>query len=468
MAQVLLVDFGTTSVKTAIVDLDTGVYSHVRSHTSVPDCAGTPGHYEMAPLSLQDRFRSICTSYYSGMGLRFEGIFICSEQNGFLVLDPRGRPTTNYVSWKDERSLEPIDGLDTFSLLTDRLGDEFKTITGWRPGPGLPIMNVTHLARQSRLATPCKILTLPEWLALCSNDSMHVVHDTMLHGLCFYDVQKQQTSNRLVELVAELTGVTCTFNEPAATGAISGYWHSPDRPIPIYAGIGDHQCSVLGAGNMPRETISVNIGTGSQVAVIEPQTVPEQAEHRPYFDGHILAAVTRIPGGRALAGYVEFLEDVCRSAGVAAADFWSLLQEVDEAGMSTADLEIDLAIFGSAWGYAGGGSISGIHEGSFTLDNFLASLLRSFARQYAVVMALFDPQHIASRCVLSGGVARRLPVLAEILYRLSGYATLPASAVDESLMGLRTVALIATGRAHNYIEAEAIFGRSHLIEDEAD
>ena len=190
MALYLLVDFGTTSVKTAIVDLDTGIFSHIRSHTSVQNCAATPGHYEMPPLSLKERFRSICASYYSEMGLRFEGILICSEQNGFLALDPTGRPITNYISWKDERSLEPIDGLDTFSLLTGRLGEQFKTITGWRPGPGLPFMNVTHLARQSLLATPCTILTLPEWLALCSNDSMHVVHDTMLHGLCFYNAHE--------------------------------------------------------------------------------------------------------------------------------------------------------------------------------------------------------------------------------------------------------------------------------------
>ena len=86
----------------------------------------------------------------------------------------------------------------------------------------------------------------------------------------------------------------------------------------------------------------------------------------------------------------------------------------------------------------------------------------------AVVMELFDPQLIASRCVLSGGVARRLPVLGEILSQLSGRETLPASAIDESLMGLRTVALIATVRADNYIEAEAIFGRSYLIVDGAD
>ncbi len=456
----LLVDFGTTSIKTAIADLDTGTFSHIRSHPSVTSCAKIPGHHEIPPSSLQERFLSISDLYLNQLEVRFEGIVVCSEQNGFVALNRENVPITNYISWKDERSLEPVNGIDTFSLLTGELGDRFKHITGWRPGPGLPIMNATHLARLSLLESPCKIVSLPEWLSLCCDDSNDIVHDTMLHGLGFYDVRKKETSDELTKTVEELTGVKFTFNHVAPSGNISGYWHNHTKKVPIYVGIGDHQCSVLGACNVPRETISVNIGTGSQVAIIDPEVTPAEAELRPYFDSSILAAVTRIPAGRVLASYVGFLENICKSATGKEADFWHMLQEIDEADISNATWDFDLGIFSSAWNYQGGGKISNILEGSLTLKNYLSSLLRAFGQQYLEVMRLFDPGHRIGRCILSGGVPRRMPVLHRIISNLSGYETLPACEIDESLIGLRTIALVSANRAQSCLDAQGIYGRS--------
>jgi sedoheptulokinase len=459
----LLMDFGTTSVKTALVDLDTGVFSFIKSHPSVPNCAASPRHYEVSPASLHERFLSICDMYFNQLNIQLEGIAICSEQNGFLALNQRGVPITNYISWKDERSTEPIDGKDTYTLLTDGLGDKFQDITGWRPGPGLPIMNVTHMARLSLLETPCKIVCLPEWLAMCCDDSVPVVHDTMLHGLGFYDVRGEMTSAELTAHVEELTGLQCTFGEVAPAGSISGYWHSPTERVPIYVGIGDHQCSVLGACNVPGESISINVGTGSQVAIIDPDSVPDGVELRPYFDTSKLAAITRIPGGRALASFMGFLEDVCEAAGIRGVDFWALLNEIDERDTLDASITFDLGVFPSAWNYERGGSILNIHEGHWTLNNYLASLLKSLGEQYLRVAEIFDPEHQIGRCILSGGVARRVPTLYRIISNLSGYETLPACEIDESLIGLRTIALVSAKRASSCLGAQDIYGRGCTI-----
>ena len=107
----------------------------------------SPGRYEIEPQALTARFLGICDLYARQMASRLTGIVLCSEQNGFVALDDQNKPLTNYVSWKDERSLEPVDGVDTFSLLVEHFGDAFKQISGWRPGPGLPIMNAAHMAR---------------------------------------------------------------------------------------------------------------------------------------------------------------------------------------------------------------------------------------------------------------------------------------------------------------------------------
>jgi len=464
MTRFLLLDFGTTSTKAAVADLDSGLFSRVRSFPSLPSCSNLPGRYEVAPTALTDRFNSVCRLYYNELPEPFAGIGLCSEQNGFVALSPANEPLTNYISWKDERSLEPIDGLSTFALLTQELGARFKEISGWRPGPGLPIMNAAHLARSGLLTGPCKIATLPEWLALCSGDSCHVVHETMVHCQGFYDMRHRRISAELTGLVEELTGLRCTFNEVADTGAVSGYWRSPNGKIPIYVGVGDHQCSVLGACNVPRDSISLNLGTGSQVAVIDPPAVREEFEVRPYFDARTLVAVTRIPAGRALTDYLRFLEEVSVAAGAQQPDFWSMFSALEERDLEDATLEFDLAVFSSAWNYRGGGRIGNIAEGSLTTKNYLASLFKSWVQQYPPVVRLFDPVHQANRCILSGGLARRLPSLARIFATLSGYETWPACTLDESLLGLRTIALVASRRASSCLEAQEVYGRKCAVE----
>jgi sedoheptulokinase len=285
----------------------------------------------------------------------------------------------------------------------------------------------------------------------------------MLHGLGFYDVRGEKTSAELTAYVEDLSGVQCTFDAMAPAGSISGYWHGPTKKIPIYVGIGDHQCSVLGACNVPGESISINVGTGSQVAIIDPVSVPDGVELRPYFDSSKLAAITRIPGGRALASFMGFLEDVCEAAGVRGVDFWALLKEIDEGDILDATLEFDLGVFPSAWNYERGGSISNIHEGHLTLNNYLASVLKSLGQQYLEVVRIFDPEQRMRRCILSGGVARRVPTLYRIISDLSGYETLPACEIDESLIGLRTIALVSAKRAAGCLPAQETYGRECAI-----
>ena len=455
----LLMDFGTTSTKSAVVDLETGWFSHVRSHAALSNCSDVTGHYEISPAALLDRFNGICASYYRDLGIRFAGIAFCSEQNGFVALDEENHPLTNYVSWKDERSTEEIDGISSFDLVTKHIGADFKRISGWRPGAGLPVMNTVHLGRTGKLRGMAKIATLPEWLALCSGDSTCVVHDTMIHCQGLYDVHHKKPSAEIVGVVEELSGVKCVFNPVAPAHAIAGYWHGPDAKIPIYAGVGDHQCAVLGACNVPRASISLNLGTGSQVAMIDPPVIRDEFEVRPYFDSQVLGAVTRIPGGRALADFVRFLEDICISMGIEVPDFWQRFSEIDRDDIEMATLDFDLAVFASAWGYTGGGSISNIAEGTLTLRNYLASLYRSWVQQYPKIMRFFDPDHAASRCILSGGAARRMSSLPRVVERLSGYETWPACEIDETLIGLRTIALVAAGRASGCITSQEIFGR---------
>lgn len=470
----LVIDFGTTSTKSALVHLDSGRFHDLRRHTpGLPARteAAVKGRHELSLSELLERFNTICAQAWKQQ--RFDGIVLCSEMHGFVVLDEAGAPQTDYVSWLDARSLERLDdGPSTHDLMVERLGEDFRQITGMRPRPGFPLLNLAHTARAGALhVAEGWVLSLPAALAVLSHDTQSVIdgglveHPTMLAAMALADVNAgSAASPHLLSLVADIGGFRPRLGAVCSEGAIAGHWPGPEGPIPIHAGVGDHQCSVLGASPAPVCEANLNLGTGSQVGIIDgPRS--SAFELRPYFDARHLTAVTHIPAGRALNEYIGFLDSVAASTGTTG-DFWRALAEIRPEQVAAAALRVDLAIFEGARGWQSGGTISGIVEGSLDLEAYLAAILRAFVDQYVNVLAELDPSRQLSRLVLSGGIARQLPHLQQMLAAATTAEVLPAVALDESLLGLRTIALHAAGRAPTVAAAAAMFGRQCEITDD--
>ena len=253
----LLVDFGTTSTKSALVDLDSGAFSNILRHPAIPNCAAPNGHYEIPLDAIRARFLAICTHYYDHLKVHFSGIAICSEMHGFAILDHNNKPLSNYISWKDERSLQEIEGNSTCSRITTRLGPKFQTITGMRPRPGFPLLNLTHLACTSPLPSTSRVVSLPGWLALCSDDSCDLVHSTILAGMGFYDIRTRSIATELIDLVADLSGYKCRLNGLAPATASAGYWHKNGHKIPLYVGVATTSARSWEPAILPRRYRSI-------------------------------------------------------------------------------------------------------------------------------------------------------------------------------------------------------------------
>ncbi len=470
MDRFLLVDFGTTSTKSALLQLDGGRFEHLRRHPALPALPGPAGRHEVPLAAIRERFHDLCADAWAASGSGFDGIVLCSEMHGFALLDPRTRePLTQYVSWLDGRSLERVDGRSSFDLVAAHLGDGFRRLSGMRPRSGFPLINLVHCGRTMDLPAEVEIVSLPGWLCRAEDGGPPPEHPTILAGMALYDVSRKEVAPDLLETARELGGVSPIPGEPCSEETAAGYWAGPRGPVPVYAGVGDHQCSVLGAGVVEGTTASVNLGTGSQVAV--PRAPRDQAfEHRPYFDGLDLTAVTHIPAGRALGEFVGFLQQISERTPAAAGgpprpDWWAELAALGPPEVDAATLEVDLAVFEGARGFRSGGGIGGLLEGGLTPGNYLASVLRAFVTQYAEVLDELDPGRRLERVALGGGIARNLPHLAELLARASGRTVRGACALDESLLGLRALALRCAGRASTAAEAWRLHGRACEIVD---
>ncbi len=445
MAKFLLIDFGTTSTKSVIFDINSGNFSNPLTYTALKNCATVAGYHEFDMYEVKKRFEEICLNNYSIY--TFSGIMLCSEMHGFSVLDSKNKPLTNYISWKDERSAEKQGKNDSaFIDFCTFWKNDFKKITGMKPRPGFMPMSLLHISSTTKFPPTIHIVDLPGWLSISTGNPTGYIHKTMLAGLGVYDVKREQIAENIVSWLSQKIGANIKLDMPTEKIAVSGYWNN----VPIYVGVGDHQCSLLGAGITDGSSLSINIGTGAQVSAINPTVFPKESEIRPFFFDFHLRTITHIPGGRALTTYIDFLQQLVEPGH----DIWLDLSSITAAEISKSNLIFQLGIFPGARGYTNGGSIEHIKEGEFNKTNYLSSLLRSFAEQYIEIFEYFGPETSKKKLIFSGGIARRLPSFVEFIKERTNYLVVGANDVDESLMGLRLVALLATGRTSDLMSAQ--------------
>lgn len=433
----LLLDFGASRIKGVVFDLEKKRFFLRQDWTPSPNIASLLGRYELSPMAIQEQFLSILNFYRIEEQVPLAGVFIASQMHGFLFTDEKGNPLSNYVTWQDERSLEANEGSGVFNLVKERLGDSFKSITGLKPNPCYPFFNAVKTAGELNFSGSPRILSLPDWLALVSSVGFWRSDETMLASFGFYDLRRKKVSDELLSLYKDLTGSNLIVNERGDCGEVAGCWLNGQEKIPIFCGVGDQQSALYGVASDWSEAISVNIGTGSQVSAIYPDGDLDGcdfADWRPYFSCRLLKTVTHIPAGRALNVHLDFLNRIL------AKDWWNFLAQTDLNTVLNSDLIFDLNLFKAARWFEDGGRLDGIGEHNFTVQNYLASLLRCFARQYSTLVNEFVEKRPARNIVLSGGIATRLPILRQLLTHYTGLPVRPLSENETTLLGLAKIA----------------------------
>lgn len=412
MNKVLLADFGATHIKSVIYDLATEQHSGFQKIGAPQNTSKVLGEFVVSQKKLVEIFENICETYKTH---QYEAIFISSQMHGFVVVDNNNNPLTDYISWQDQRG--PVVELE-----------EFRNITGMKSRIGLPVYNLHHMVNTQRTFNQkIKVMTLPDLLANISGKSENVSHNSMLASTGFYDVNREQISPE----ISDLFQCDLTFNEGTSTVQVAGYYGD----IPIYTGVGDLQSATYGAVNADLESILVNIGTGSQVSRIsETKEAPIGIEYRPYIGKNHLHTVTHIPAGRALRAYLGLFSEL----GV---DCWEKMKHYTHEEVINSTLEIDFAIFESATGYTNGGSIKGITENNFNIDNILTSLIGNLVQQYTKYIDKIDCNNDLNWVILSGGIPRNVPALSTLMTSYAQKSCIVhCSAIDETLHGLSKIA----------------------------
>jgi xylulokinase len=426
MADFLGVDAGTSFIKGAVLDLEAGRLRHTERVPFPPFLGDAPPHREVDPRAIMEAVEDLLARLTRHTA-RCDGLVLCGQMHGFVLVNSRGEAVSNYISWLDQR-VSPREFDEIAALVTEaerrELGNEFR--------PGIALSLLYSLRRHGALppgeVTP---VSIADFIAgrLCG--TLPVMEPTQAAA---FGALRIGTLRWHDQVIGKLGLESLRWPEVRPAGSVVGTW----RGAPCRAAAGDQQCALAGALLEDRE-LSVNIGTGSQVALLADSAACEGWQTRPYFGGRFLRTITHIPGGRALSALIGLLTEL---GGAAEEDAWRRIEAAVAAVPST-DLRAAIAFFPGPCGQRG--FLENLHEGNLAAGHVFRAVFDSMARNYEACARRIDPGRTARRVVFSGGVARRLPVLRDLTSSALGLPSRLSPHSEDTLFGLLVLARAFSG-----------------------
>ena len=440
-ARLIALDLGSSFIKGAVLDLDALAIRHVE-RVPFPDPIQSPalGLREFDPRQIVSATRALLErllQHAPDAG----GIVMCGQLHGMVLADERGNAVSNAINWQDQRALQPFPGGGGSYLdeIERRLGAEDRRRLGNEARPGVPLCHLFWLAQNGRLPRErAFVAAIPDFVvaSLCGGTPMTDVTHAYGHGAL--DVETLDWHRPAIEKLG-LAQVRWPGIVPQ--GSVVGEVPVGSHRLPIFAPVGDYQCSQVGAFLDDGE-LSVNISTGSAVIQLARGCEFGDFQTRPYFDGRFLRTITHIPGGRALNALVRLLGELAAAQGHRLGDPWQyILAEAERAGAT--DLHVDPAFYFSAMGDRG--SITNVREDNLTVGHLFRAAFTGMADNYARCAMRIAPAKDWTRLVFSGGVALRTALLRQLVCDRLGQTHRLAASEEDTLLGLLVLALRFTG-----------------------
>jgi sugar (pentulose or hexulose) kinase len=443
----LAIDLGSSFIKGAVLDLDARTFAHVRRQPFPAPIAGQPPlHFEIDPYQIVATTRTLIDNLARDAP-DSAGIVICSQMHSLVLLDARGEPASNAITWRDQRALEPHPaGGTVFEQLEQRISPEDRQRLGNELRPGLPLCTLFWLAELGQLPPGATATALPDFVLAQLCDTPPATEPTIAAAQGMLDLATRDWHRPLLDTLGlGRLGLPAIHDLRHSVGEIS----IGTRRQPCYAAIGDQQCALLGAALAPGE-LSLNIATGSQVSLIRPTLAFGDYQVRPFFDGGWLNTITHIPAGRSLELLVTLLCELPASQGVHVPDPWGAIAHAVDATPET-DLTIDLAFFASALGDRG--AIGNIHERNLTVGHLFRAAFERMAATYVTCARRLAPADDWQQLVFSGGLAQNLVALRASIVRQFGARHRVCVTAEDTLQGLLALALVCSGKAASMAEA---------------
>jgi sugar (pentulose or hexulose) kinase len=438
------IDLGTSFLKGAVLDLDALEIRHVEREAFPDFLPGLPPLWcEADPRQILAQVDALLEKLASHAP-DCEGLVLCGQMHGLVLLDAAGEPVSNYLPWLDQRAAGAC-----FEELSGRVSTQDRRQLGGEFRASLPLAMLFWFREQGALPpgaiTP---VSLSEFVAARLCRAAPVFEATEAAACGALNLETLDWHHDLLRKVG-LDGLRWPPVRPA--GSLAGQW----RGLPCYTPVGDQQCALVGA-LLDESELSLNIATGSQVARISPRLEFGNYTTRPYFDGRFLKTLTHVPAGRALNALIGLLTELAETPR---ADPWAYIEDAVGRVPET-DLRARVTFYPGPCGERG--ALENLHEANLTVGHLFRAAFVNMAGNYRACAERLFPEKDWRRVVFSGGLARHLEVLRSLTAEeLVSPCRLSPSAED-TLVGLLILALVYSGRQASVRAATEFFRAEHL------
>lgn len=425
-------DLGTTTISAVVLNLQTGACLQACSRNHGARLSSTN---DWEKLQNVETIIGCAVTLMESLLQQYPAvrtIGLTGQMHGIVYLDAAGRPLSQLYTWQDQRAGR---GSPTAC-------ETIAAKTGWQVAPGYGLAtHYVNLLAGSVPAGAAQVCTIMDYLAmhLCGLQRP-VMHSSNAAGLGFYHVDSSRFSP---EALSELGLDPAILPEQTDRCVCVGSF----RGLPVSVAIGDNQASFLGAVRDPDRTVLVNLGTGSQISLVQTGTDADTdpiVERRPLLEGRCLISGSALCGGRAYALLEQFFRQYAAACGLGDKPQYDVLNRLALEGLRGSCPTVQTTFCGTRADPNVRGSITGLDPDNLTPAALAAGTLQGIVTELYELFARMPHDRIDT-LVASGNAVRKNPAMQQILRDVFGMEVWIPVHREEAAYGAALFAAAAAG-----------------------
>lgn len=427
------IDIGTTTVCACVLDAGTGAIlkTWTKPHGFLQ------GEHSWEKIQSVDEIEEIVQSFLTEITAAYPAIDclgLTGQMHGILYLDAQGHPVSPLMTWQDERGNQPMPGTDK------TYAQKLSELTGYPCATGYGA--VTHYYNVCTGTVPAgaaSFCTIHDYVMMKLTGAVKpVTHPSDGASFGLYDL----SADAFDEAAIRKAGM-----DPALFPAVSrDLTAQTSYGFPVAVAIGDNQACFHGSVRDPRESLLVNVGTGSQISCWT--DVPGQSDNvemRPYVDGGRILSGSSLCGGRAYALLEQFARAFLAAAGHPVDSAYDILNSLAAGYEDLTDpLTVDTTFSGTRQDPTIRGAVRNISTGNFTPDRLTVGFLQGCVDELYAYYRQMEP--LLSRrpkyLVGSGNGLRKNAVLQKLFARTFQMELRIPAHMEEASYGAALFAMI--------------------------
>ncbi len=435
-------DIGTTSICGVVMDTETGVVLSTRTLANNSALAGESWEKLQDPINIMNAVQELHDALYNEHP-DIEAIGLTGQMHGILYLNARGQPVSPLYTWQDQRGQLPCENEATYAQVLAQ-ATNYRLATGYGC--------VTHFYNQQHDAIPKQaavLCTIHDYAAMhLAQRCKPIIDVTDAASLGCFDPQTRNLDRDALERA----GVQTTLL-PALGNATEPLGET-EQGIPVAPAIGDNQASVLGSVSDLRNTLLVNIGTGSQVSLYTdrlPAVTGRDVDIRPFPGNGWLQVGAGLCGGKAYAMLHDFFDSVLETFG--APQHNDLYNIMNALPCPDEPLRIDTTFCGTRGNPNLRGAISDISLTNFTPAHLVHGILQGMVHELYTRYEKFWLKSRPPALVGGGNGIRRNPQLRQAVEKQFGLPLSIPQHSEEAAYGAALMGAVGIGAIKSPLDA---------------